>query len=90
MTEHPYEILLTPGARRDLASLPVAAQRRIARAIDGLAFDPRPAGSRLLAGKPAERIWRLRIGDRRVLYEIRDARLLVLVVRVAHRRDAYR
>ena len=90
MTEPRYEIHLTPGARRDLAGLPVADQRRIARAIDNLAGDPRPAGCRLLAGRPSERIWRLRIGDHRVLYEIRDALLLVLVIRVAHRRDAYR
>ncbi len=90
MAEHPYEIILTPGARRDLASLSVAAQRRIARAIDGLVVDPRPPGSRLLAGRPSERIWRLRVGEHRVLYGIRDSRLLVLVIRVAHRCDAYR
>ena len=90
MTEHRYEILLTPGARRDLAGLPIAAKRRIAQAIDGLVVNPRPPGSRLLAGSPSERIWRLRVGEHRVLYEIRDARLLVLVIRVAHRRDAYR
>lgn len=90
MTEHRYEIHLTPSARRDVAGLPVAAQRRIARAIDGLAIEPRPRGSRLLAGRPNERIWRLRVGDHRVLYEVRDALLIVLVIRVAHRRDAYR
>ena len=90
MTEHRYGILFTLGARRDLAGLPVAAQRRIARAIDGLAVDPRPRGSRLLAGRPSERVWRHRVGEHRVLYEIRDAHLLVLVIRVAHRRDAYR
>ena len=90
MTEPRYEVLFTPGARRDLAGLPVAAQRRIARAVDGLVVDPRPPGSRLLGGRPSERIWRLRVGDHRVLYEIRDAHLLVLVIRVANRRDAYR
>jgi len=90
VTEHPYEISLTPSAKRDLAGLPVAVQRRIARTIDGLAVDPRPRGSRLLAGRPTERIWRLRVGDHRVLYEVRDSLLIVLVIRVAHRRDAYR
>ena len=90
MTEHRYEIHFTSSARRDLAGVPVGTQRRIARAIDGLAVEPRPPGSRLLAGRPSERIWRLRVGDHRVLYEIRDAHLLVLVIRVAHRRDAYR
>ena len=90
MTEPRYEIHLTPGARRDLAGLPVATRRRIARAIDDLAVDPRPPGCRLLAGRPSERIWRLRVGEHRVAYEIRDAFLLVLVIRVARRRDAYR
>jgi len=90
VTEHRYEILFTPGARRDLAGLPLAAQRRIARVVDGLVLDPRPSGTRLLVGKPSERIWRLRVGDHRVLYEVRDAQLLVLVIRVAHRRDTYR
>lgn len=90
MTEHRYEVFFIPGARRDLAGLPVAAQRRIARAIDGLILDPRPPGSRLLAGRPSERIWRLRVGDHRVLYEIRDTQLLVLIIRLGHRRDAYR
>lgn len=90
MTEHRYEILFTASARRDLAGLPVAPQRRVARAIDDLVVDPRPPGSRLLAGTPSERISRLRVGDHRVLYEIRDAHLLVLVIRVAHRRNAYR
>ncbi len=77
MTEHRYEILFTPGARRDLAGLPIAAQRRIARAIDGLVVDPRPPGSRLLAGSLSERIWRLRVGEHRVLYGIRDANLSI-------------
>lgn len=90
MSGNRYEVLFTPGARRDLAGLPVYARRRIARAIDGLVLDPRPPGSRLLAGRPSERIWRLRVGEHRVLYEIRDAELLILVIRVAHRRDAYR
>jgi mRNA interferase RelE/StbE len=83
VTEHRYEVLFTATARRDLASLPLVVQRRVARAIDGLAVDPRPPGSRLLVGRPGERIWRLRVGDHRVLYEIRDAQLLVLVIRIA-------
>jgi mRNA interferase RelE/StbE len=90
VTEPRYEIHLTPRARRDLAGLPVAARRRIARAIDDLAVDPRPRGCRLLAGRPSERSWRLRVGEHRLLYATRDALLLVLVIRVAQRRDAYR
>jgi mRNA interferase RelE/StbE len=85
-----YEISLLPTATRELAGLSVAVQRRIGRAIDALAADPRPRGSRRLAGKPAEQTWRIRVGDYRVLYEIRDAALIVLVIRIGHRREIYR
>lgn len=57
--------------------------RRIARAVDGLRADPRPQGARPLVGYPG--LWRMRIGDYRVVYAIKDAELLVLALRVAHR-----
>jgi mRNA interferase RelE/StbE len=85
-----YQIRLTPTATRELAGLQVAAQRRLGRVIDELANEPRPNGSRLLAGRRDERIWRIRVGDYRILYEIRDAVLLVLVIRIGHRREIYR
>jgi mRNA interferase RelE/StbE len=90
MAGRQYTILLLPSARRALAGLPIAVRRRLGRAIDALATDPRPPGAKLLAGKPADRIWRLRAGDYRVLYDIRDAELVVLVIRVGHRREVYR
>jgi mRNA interferase RelE/StbE len=90
MAEERCEIRLQPTARRQLASLPVPAQRRIGRAIDVLATNPRPRGSQLLSGTPSERIWRIRVGDYRVLYEIRDDQLNVLVIRLGHRREVYR
>jgi mRNA interferase RelE/StbE len=55
-----------------------------------LETDPRPRGAIRLAGYAQERLWRIRVGDYRVLYEIRDEVLLVLVVRVGHRREVYR
>ena len=58
-------------------------------AIDGLATEPRPVGAKLLSGTSDERIWRLSVGDYRVLYQVSDSILLVLVVRVADRREAY-
>jgi Cytotoxic translational repressor of toxin-antitoxin stability system len=90
VAEHPYTVTLRPSARRELEGLPVAAQRSVVRAVDGLATNPRPRGSRLLRGKTAERIWRLRVGDYRVLYEIHDTELVVLVIRLGHRREVYR
>jgi mRNA interferase RelE/StbE len=55
-----------------------------------LASEPRPQQSKLLAGGADERIWRIRVADYRVLYEIRDEQLVVLVVRMGHRREVYR
>jgi mRNA interferase RelE/StbE len=83
-----YEVELLPSARRELRRLPKPVQVRIAVGLRELGDDPRPAGVVKLSG--AENLWRIRIGDYRVVYEIHDGRLLVLVVRVAHRRDVYR
>lgn len=90
MDEGRYQVSLQPTALRELATLPIAVQRRIGRAIDALAIDPRPRGSKQLVGRPTERIWRIRVGDYRVLYDIRDAELIVLVIRIGHRREVYR
>lgn len=90
MAERPYRVTIGATARRELSGLAVALRRRIGGVIDGLAIDPRPPGSRLLAGKPDERIWRVRTGDYRILYEIRDGEQVVLVIRIGHRRDVYR
>jgi mRNA interferase RelE/StbE len=50
--------------------------------------NPRPPGVLKMSG--ADNLWRIRIGDYRVVYEIHDERLIVLVLRVAHRKDVYR
>lgn len=62
---------------------------RIGRAIEGLAQQPRPAGAQLLSGSTSP-TWRIRVGDYRVLYEIHDDELVVLVVGAGHRREIYR
>jgi mRNA interferase RelE/StbE len=90
MADRRFEIRIRTGATAELARLPVATQRRIARAIDALEIEPRPQGSRLLAGRPDERVWRIRVGDYRVLYQIRDAELVVLVIRIGLRSEVYR
>ena len=63
-------------------------KRRIAAAIDGLAANPRPPGCTKLAGEDA--VWRVRVGDYRILYEVHDDRLVVLVIRISKRSEAYR
>jgi mRNA interferase RelE/StbE len=56
--------------------------------MDGLGKEPRPKGVKKLAG--AEDLYRIRVGDYRVVFQIQDDRLMVLVVRIGHRKDAYR
>jgi mRNA interferase RelE/StbE len=90
MADRRYRVVLIAGARRELADAPTPDQRRIGRAIDGLVVEPRPPGARLLETGSDSRIWRIRVGVYRVLYEIRDSELLVLVIRIGHRREVYR
>ena len=82
-----YEVRLAPAAVRQLPKLDPPGRRRVQAAIDLLAEDPRPPGARQLVGGAGE--WRVRTGDFRIIYDIRDGELLVLVVKVGHRRDVY-
>ena len=83
-----YRIDLAPAAVRQLRKLDLPARRRVQAAIELLAEQPRPPGAIKLAGGEDE--WRVRTGDYRVVYEIRDEVLVVLVVAVGHRREIYR
>lgn len=83
-----YRIEFAPAAARQLRKLDPQARRRIQAAVELLANDPRPAGAKKLVGGEGE--WRVRTGDYRVVYEIQDDALVVLVLAVAHRRDVYR
>ena len=82
-----YSIRIKRSAERELARIDKPQRRRIIAAIDRLAEHP-DAGNRLKGSLRGLR--RLRVGDYRVLYEVLDGELIVLVVRVAHRREAYR
>ena len=84
----PYQIIIKPTAEKSMDKIPLPVRRRIADAIGELRSDPRPAGVVKLAGD--ENLWRIRIGNYRVVYEIHNDRLMVLVLRVAHRKDVYR
>jgi mRNA interferase RelE/StbE len=85
-----YDVILVASARRDLANLPVAAARRMVRSLRALETEPRPPGAAILAGGQHQRVWRIRVGDYRILYEIRDDQLVVLVIRLGHRGEVYR
>ena len=82
-----YRIELKLAAKRGLSKLPQAVQKRIARKIEVLARNPRPPGVEKLKG--LSDLYRLRVGDYRILYQIQEKILLVLVVQVGHRREIY-
>jgi mRNA interferase RelE/StbE len=83
-----YDISLLPAARRQLSRLHPEARRRIGAIIDTLAKEPRPPGVKALRGMPG--LLRVRAGDYRVVYRVKDRELLVLVVAIGHRREVYR
>lgn len=82
-----FRIELSPAAARQLKRLDASARRRVQAAIQLLADEPRPPGATRLVGGTGE--WRVRTGDYRVVYEIVDDVLLVLVLAVGHRREIY-
>jgi mRNA interferase RelE/StbE len=83
-----WQIVLKPSAKRELARLPVVLTERIERTIDALAADPRPPGVKKMQG--AANLWRVRVGDYRIVYEIHDRKIVIVVLRIAHRKDVYR
>lgn len=84
-----YRIEVTPAARRALKSLPKKVLRQIDRHILALAENPYPPGCKKLKGE-VEGLHRIRVGDYRVLYKVEAERLLIVIVDVGHRREAYR
>ena len=82
-----YALFIERRAQRSLSRISAQDRDRVSRALRRLADEPRPHGVKKLSGRDA---WRLRVGDYRVLYEIHDKRLLILVVDIGHRREIYR
>jgi mRNA interferase RelE/StbE len=83
-----HRVEISPTARRGLRRLPIGVRDRIRSAIDALAADPRPRGAIKMVGFGDR--YRLRVGDYRVVYDVLDDVLLVVVIRAGHRRDIYR
>ncbi|MFZ0927442.1 MAG: type II toxin-antitoxin system RelE/ParE family toxin [Syntrophobacteraceae bacterium] len=84
----PYRIEFAKPAIRQLAKLPRNLRQRISDRIETLAVDPRPAGCKKLVD--TESLYRLHEGDYRIIYQVKDDALLVLIVRIGHRGDVYR
>ncbi len=82
-----YEVKITSAAHRQLAALPKDILRRIDSKILSLADNPRPPGVKKL--KAEENLYRIRVGDYRVVYTIDDLTSTVVVVKIGHRSDVY-
>lgn len=82
-----YELVFRKSVARDLRALPRQDVKRIMQRIRSLAEDPRPAGCERLS---SQQRYRVRQGAYRIIYEINDGRLMVLVVKVGHRREVCR
>jgi len=83
-----YALTFTAPGHRSFLKLDRSTAARLEPRIAALADDPRPTGCVKLAGQ--DDLWRIRIGDYRVVYAVNDARRTVEVTVVAHRRDVYR
>ena len=83
-----YRVAVERSAEKDLRKLALDMRSRVADALRSLANDPRPVGSRKLAGTKHD--WRIRVGEYRIINEIADAAKAVRIYRVRHRREVYR
>lgn len=82
-----YEVILPKSVQKELNQLPDEITRRILTRLATLETTPRPADAKKLKGRDA---WRIRVGDYRVIYEIRDQVLQIIVIAAGHRREIYR
>jgi mRNA interferase RelE/StbE len=86
-TARSYSLQIDRDAWRDLMKLSEALRETILDAIYSLEMAPRPSGCKKLKG--GEGLYRIRVGDYRVVYEIEDAKLVVVVVKIGNRKDIY-
>lgn len=82
-----YSIELTKSAEKELRRIDGRYIPGIFSAVEDLAKEPRPAGCKKLSG--SVHTYRIRIGTYRVIYDIQESRLLVLVIKIGHRKDVY-
>ena len=82
-----YTVILPKSVQKQLDRLPHDIGSRVIASLRALESNPRPAGVKKLKGRDA---WRIRVGDHRVIYEIHDRALQVIVIQAGHRRDVYR
>ena len=83
-----YKIEFAKQAAKQFKALPRQEQQRLKTKIDNLEIDPRPSGVIKLSGE--KNLYRIRVGNYRIIYSIQDSRLLILIVKIGHRKDVYR
>lgn len=83
-----YAIDFRPSALRRFKKLPADIRRRLSLALDALTREPFPPGVKKLMNE--ENVYRVRVGDYRILYSVDGQELLILVLRVGHRKEVYR
>ena len=83
-----YSIEISRTAEKQLKKLPRPDQQRVANAILDLADAPFPKGSRKLVGY--EDVYRIRVGRYRILYSVLEHKLIIIVLKIGHRKDVYR
>ncbi|MEH2323737.1 MAG: type II toxin-antitoxin system RelE/ParE family toxin [Nostoc sp.] len=80
-----YQIALTPSSVQKITELDSVVQRRLAQKLEELALNPRPEDAHPL--KDTERLYKVRLGEYRIIYQIQEQPLLVTVVKIAHLKD---
>ena len=83
-----YHVEITGSAEKQLKKLSRSNQVRVARALVALATNPFPTQSRQLAG--TRDVWRIRVGSYRILYSVDEDRVLVMILKIGHRKEVYR
>jgi mRNA interferase RelE/StbE len=82
-----YSVLIVPSALKFLKKLPESIKKIIDKKIISLSENPRPPGCKKLI---ADEAWRVRIGDYRIIYEIHDDKITVIVIKIGNRKDVYK
>ncbi|MEA5534143.1 type II toxin-antitoxin system RelE/ParE family toxin [Crocosphaera sp. XPORK-15E] len=83
-----YQVELKSSAKRQFKKLSADIQRVILTKLEQLTLNPRPPQSQKMVGE--DNTYRIRVGDYRIIYEVFDHRLVVMVIRIGHRREVYR
>lgn len=82
-----YKVTIKKSAQKEIKALPKNVIKRVLNKIKQLAEEPRPSGCRKIVG--TENTWRIRVGNYRIIYNVFDEILLIEVIAVKHRKDAY-